>query len=159
MAEQDGSVEEVQKNGKFFFENDGVYEGDYIELTPEVDGEDATDPAENEEEQEAKAPVVRKRHGKGTYSEKGNTYEGEWVSDKMDGKGKFTYASKAVYNGQWVDNKYHGSGKYTWPDGSSYEGNWECNTMHGEGLYTTVEGHKFKGEYFNGKGNNLVKLL
>ena len=61
------------------------------------------------------------RHGKGTYSERGNTYTGEWEDDKMHGKGKFTYASKAEYDGDWVANQYQGTGKYTWPDGSSYE--------------------------------------
>jgi hypothetical protein len=40
---------------------------------------------------------VIKRHGKGTYSEGSNKYEGDWKEDKMSGVGKFTYASGAVY--------------------------------------------------------------
>lgn len=123
----------------------------------EEEGEEGV--AEEEGEEAVKAPPKRVRHGKGTYTERGNTYTGDWDNDNMQGKGKFTYASKAEYDGDWSDNKYHGTGKYTWPDGSSYEGSWEENTLHGEGIYTDSEGHRFKGEFFNGKGNNLVKLL
>lgn len=141
-------------NGKFFFPNSGTYEGDFKEWA--VVEEDA---GEEEEDAGEKPPARRVRHGKGTYSERGNTYTGDWEDDKMHGKGTFAYASKAVYDGDWLSNQYHGAGKYTWPDGSSYEGSWEENTLHGEGVYTDSEGHRFKGEFFNGKGNNLVKLL
>ena len=41
----------------------------------------------------------------------------------------------------------------------STQGSWEENTLHGDGIYTDAEGHRFKGEFFNGKGNNLVKVL
>lgn len=155
MADENPENEqEVAGNGKFFFPNSGTYDGDYKEwVVAEEDAEEAG------EEAEAKPPPRRVRHGKGTYSERGNTYTGEWEDDKMHGKGKFTYASKTEYDGDWVANQYQGTGKYTWPDGSSYEGSWEENTLHGDGIYTDAEGHRFKGDFFNGKGNNLVKLL
>ena len=108
--------QEVAGNGKFFFPNSGTYDGDYKEWV--VADEDAEEAGE---EAEAKPPPRRVRHGKGTYSERGNTYTGEWEDDKMHGKGKFNYASKAEYDGDWVANQYQGTGKYTWPDGSSYE--------------------------------------
>ena len=119
-------------NGKFFFSNSGTYEGDYKEwVVVEEEAEEGEEDGEIE-----KKPPQRVRHGKGTYEERGNTYTGDWNNDNMEGKGKFTYASKAEYEGDWLSNKYHGTGKYTWPDGSSYEGSWEENAIHGEGIYT-----------------------
>lgn len=29
--------------------------------------------------------------------------------------------------GEWVANKYEGGGKYTWPQGTSYQGQWVDN--------------------------------
>ncbi len=103
-------------SGKFFFPNDAVYEGEYKELAADED-----EAAEAEGEEEVEKQPTRLRHGTGTYTEMGNTYQGAWEEDKMTGQGKFSYASKAVYEGQWKENKYDGEGKYTWPDGSSYE--------------------------------------
>ena len=113
-------------NGKFFFPNSGTYEGDFKEWAVEESPEDEVG------DDEEKAPPKRVRHGKGTYSERGNTYTGDWVDDKMHGKGKFSYASKAEYEGDWVDNKYQGTGKYTWPDGSSYEVSFNWLTDSGD---------------------------
>ena len=53
---------------------------------------------------------------------------GLFEQDAMHGKGIFKYASGAVYEGDWVMNKYEGIGKYTWPNNTSYEGEWLNNT-------------------------------
>lgn len=57
----------------------------------------------------------------GVYRTGDYSYEGEWVDDKMQGEGKFQFASGAVYSGSWRSNKYEGHGQYTWPDGKRYE--------------------------------------
>ena len=35
----------------------------------------------------------------------GGRYEGEWVDDKINGKGKSIYANNNVYEGDWVDGR------------------------------------------------------
>ena len=119
----DGSVYEgeykagkKEGRGKYTSACGDVYEGEYKELAADED-----EAAEAEGEEEVEKQPTRLRHGTGTYTEMGNTYQGAWEEDKMTGQGKFSYASKAVYEGQWKENKYDGEGKYTWPDGSSYE--------------------------------------
>ena len=46
----------------------------------------------------------------------GGTYEGEYVEDKKNGKGKYTYPNKDVYKGEWKDNLRHGQGTYSYKD-------------------------------------------
>ena len=44
-------------------------------------------------------------------------YDGEWISNKMHGKGVFTWADNRKYEGEYFDDKKHGYGIFTWPDG------------------------------------------
>ena len=38
-----------------------------------------------------------------------------------------------MYEGEWLNNKIHGKGKYAWADGRIYLGDWIENKMHGYG--------------------------
>ena len=40
----------------------------------------------------------------------GETYEGDWADNKMEGKGIFTFVSGGTYEGDFVDGKFHGKG-------------------------------------------------
>lgn len=66
----------------------------------------------------------------GTYKHGDYVYVGEFWEDKIQGQGKFTYASGSYYEGTWYDGKYHGKGKYCWPDGRSYEVRYHA-VLHG----------------------------
>lgn len=39
-----------------------------------------------------------------TYSD-GRVYEGSWVNDERNGRGKMTYSDGSVYNGYWSDGQ------------------------------------------------------
>lgn len=67
---------------------------------------------------------MRYRDGSGVYSDGVESYDGEWVKDRMEGNGKFTFATGATYEGGFVDNKFDGEGVYRWKDGAVYEGSW-----------------------------------
>ena len=41
------------------------------------------------------------KEGQGTYKQFDWSYTGAWVADKIEGAGKFTYASGATYEGDW----------------------------------------------------------
>jgi hypothetical protein len=51
------------------------------------------------------------------------TYTGEFVENKMHGKGKFTYKDGSVYVGGFAEGLKHGKGKLSHKDGSGLEGN------------------------------------
>ena len=101
---------------------------------------------------------VKMRHGRGVYIDgaaEEQTYEGEWLEDKMEGRGTFRYASGAKYEGEFTGNKYHGHGIFTFPDGAVYEGPFKENQMHGLGKFTDATGVVWSGKFYNGAGPGL----
>merc|ERR1719197_291289 len=82
---------------------------------------------------------VKKRQGKGTFTDGAETYVGEWKDDDMHGAGTFTFASGAVFEGNFVGNEFSGAGTYKFTDGATYEGAWKQNKMHGKGVYVDAE--------------------
>lgn len=108
--------------------------------------------------------------GKMVFSNK-DIYEGEWVDDKMEGEGSYTYdKSKDIYSGSWKAGKKHGKGFYeyskdksklsgNWSEGqfitgswdmksyAVYEGTFEYQKPIGKGAYKFVGGLTQKGEY------------
>jgi hypothetical protein len=54
-------------------------------------------------------------------------YEGEWVNDKLEGKGTMIYPSGKIYEGSWAADIRHGEGKMTYPSGAVREGVWLNN--------------------------------
>jgi hypothetical protein len=63
---------------------------------------------------------VKQRDGEGTYTNGPEEYTGQWVDDRMEGRGKHTFSSGAVYEGELVNNMFEGTGTYRFPDGSTY---------------------------------------
>ena len=84
-------------------------------------------------------------------------YEGDWVDDKQEGFGRYTFTSGAVYSGEWKAGKMHGKGKIVNADGTSYEGDWENSLMHGEGLYIDAENMKWAGIFINGSYESKIQ--
>ena len=52
------------------------------------------------------------KHGKGIEYYKNGTvkYEGEYINDKYEGKGKYFYENGDFYIGEFLDNMSHGKG-------------------------------------------------
>ena len=99
--------------------------------------------------------VDDKMTGKGTFTWKnGDKYEGDWVDGKRTGKGTFTWKDGDKYEGDWVDSKRTGKGIYIWPDGNKYEGDFVDINRHGKGIFTYSDGSKLIGNFFDG---NFVK--
>ena len=87
----------------------------------------------------------------------GETYEGDWVEDKMHGHGRYQFTSGAVYTGEWVKNKMDGKGSLINPDGTSYEGEWSNGLMHGEGSYVDDQRCRWEGIFMNGSYDSKVQ--
>ena len=45
-------------------------------------------------------------------------------------------AEHCYCEGNWMADKRNGVGKYTYVNGDTYEGDWENNLRHGHGVYT-----------------------
>lgn len=90
----------------------------------------------------------------------GDTYEGEWSDDKAHGKGVYTHTDGAKYEGDWKDDKQDGFGKETWPDSAYYEGEYKQGKKSGHGIFRWNDGSMYEGFFFNnninGKGNNFI---
>jgi hypothetical protein len=84
-----------------------------------------------------------KRHGLGRYKYRsGDIYEGQFLNGQRNGKGEYllilgiyTGVDKKVVIGDWKDNMLHGEGKNFWPDGDKYEGEFKNDQKEGYGIY------------------------
>jgi hypothetical protein len=77
----------------------------------------------------------------------GAIYAGEWLDDKFDGQGTYSFRDGKKYTGQFRNNKRNGEGTFTWPDGARYVGGYKDDIRNGRGTFTYPNGTKFVGEY------------
>lgn len=92
-----------------------------------------------------------RRTGKGSITwPNGDSYEGDFLSDKLSGSGIYTFKSGDVYEGEFLDGKKNGKGKYTSFDGSYYEGDFKDDYRHGNGKLVTSDGGVYEGEFVKG---------
>ena len=92
-----------------------------------------------------------RRSGKGSITWKnGDSYEGDFLADRLSGRGVYRFKSGDVYEGDFVDGKKHGEGKYTSFDGGYYEGGFENDLRHGKGKLVTSDGAVYEGEFESG---------
>ena len=88
MAQGDWVDGKMHGNGRYWYEDGGVYDGQWIDS---------------------------KMHGRGVYTfANGNRYEGDWVEDLKDGHGTLTYVNGEVYTGYWKNDKTDGKGTLTY---------------------------------------------
>ena len=99
-----------------------------------------------------------RRTGKGAITwQNGDSYEGDFLADKLSGQGIYTFKSGDVYEGEFVDGKKHGKGKYTSFDGSYYDGEFKNDLRHGKGKLVTGDGGVYEGDFERGvKSGNGV---
>ncbi|CAG9318571.1 unnamed protein product [Blepharisma stoltei] len=92
------------------------------------------------------------RHGFGVQLwNDGSRYDGFWLNDKANLKGRLIHGDGDVYEGEWKDDKAHGFGVYVYMDGARYEGYWKDDKQHGEGTETWPDGARYQGEYAGGQ--------
>jgi hypothetical protein len=80
------------------------------------------------------------------------TYDGAYVDGKKNGVGKMTFRNGDVYHGEWVDNKMEGEGTYTYAKTKDiYSGSWVGGLKSGQGVYEYGgDKSKMSGKWDNG---------
>lgn len=91
-------------------------------------------------------------HGKAAYAT-GDTYDGEFLDGKRNGKGIYTWANGAKFDGDYNQNS-RSYGKLTYPDGSFYVGHYKDNKNNGFGTRKYANGDVYTGHWINGKKHN-----
>jgi hypothetical protein len=65
----------------------------------------------------------------------GDRYEGEFLEDRKEGKGVYSYGRGPWvgerYEGDWLADQRQGYGTYRWPTGDLYSGPWEADRPTG----------------------------
>lgn len=54
----------------------------------------------------------------------------------------------SVYEGEFLNNRMHGRGKWTGIYGDAFEGDWQCGRKHGCIIETTLEGEVRKSLWY-----------
>lgn len=72
-------------------------------------------------------------------------YEGWWINDTLNGKGRSISGDGAIYDGQWKNGKRHGTGK-TQKGGVIYKGDFFNGKRHGQGKYSYADKSTYEGE-------------
>ena len=89
----------------------------------------------------------------------GNKYEGDFIDNKMEGKGKMYYNTDPwkgdIYEGSFKNDQPEGKGIYYWNNGNRYEGDFINNKKEGNGIFYHKDGKrdigKFKNDIYMGK--------
>jgi hypothetical protein len=115
------------------------------------------------------------RHGTGTFTwtsgaQAGDVYEGNWVANKMHGKGYvhnhkngFMYFGEfshdkfcgsgslnlpfGKYSGDFREGQMHGYGEMKYKNGQIYTGDWREGRMCGRGMFQFANGDQYDGEF------------
>ena len=77
-------------------------------------------------------------------------YEGQWVNDKKEGKGIFTWPTGGQYEGDFKNNRKNGEGVYS--NGSQYTGGWKDNYYHGKGVMIYLTASSTAASMEHGQG-------
>ena len=105
--------------------------------------------------------VMSRRHGNGVCTfikPKGETYEGQWKQDVMNGLGKYIISSKHYYYGNMANDKFNGRGKLVTPDGWM-EGNFKDGFPDGFiKQFVKLENQMTEGQWIEGKREGKFKL-
>ena len=97
-----------------------------------------------------------KRWGTGKLVTNRIIYEGEFVNDKINGKGRIKFLKSGIeYEGTFINDNIEGYGKFKWINGDVYEGEVKNNKMHGNGIYHYKNGKIFKGLFENGQISHI----
>jgi hypothetical protein len=88
----------------------------------------------------------------------GDTYQGAWRDNNMNGKGKYRWINGEVYEGDWIDGKRSGHGIQTWPGGEVYQGQWSNHKRNGKGNLTLPNIALYEGEFADDNYHGLGSI-
>lgn len=98
------------------------------------------------------------KHGKGSFFyANGDSYEGDWVSNKKHGMGYYKYANGDQYMGEFWQAKKNGRGVYQFFSGDIYEGEYRNGLMDGTGNYQYADGSYYIGDFSQGMRHGTGK--
>ena len=104
--------------------------------------------------------IDSKREGKGGLKTKRVEYEGEFKNNKFNGKGKLKFLEEGhEYEGEFKNNEINGMGIFKWKNGEIYEGEMTNGRMNGYGKYKYKNGIVYEGTFVNGIKEGLGKLI
>ena len=90
------------------------------------------------------------KNGQGYLIRDEGTYTGNWLNDKLHGKGKMVWVNGDSYEGEYKEDLRNGYGRMIFKNGDIYEGNFLNGQMHGKGKYIWKNGEIFEGNFKNG---------
>jgi hypothetical protein len=94
--------------------------------------------------------VADRRDGKGTFTYKdGTRCEGQFTNDQLTGFGRCTYKTGDRYEGLFQNNQRQGVGKFFYADGTICEGRFDRDALNGVGRCTFPNGNRYEGGFVN----------
>ncbi len=91
------------------------------------------------------------KHGYGILIGKDAKYEGNFIKDEMEGRGKMEWDNGDIYEGEFIKGCKEGYGIIKFGNRDIYEGNFVNNLMHGPGIYKWATGEIYKGNFMHGQ--------
>ena len=85
-------------------------------------------------------------------------YEGDFVDEEWNGKGKLFYANGNIYEGDFIDGTLTGKGKLIYANGNIYEGDFIDDGATGKGKYTFANGNIYEGDFIDGEPTGYGKF-
>ncbi|MFY7728144.1 MAG: MORN repeat-containing protein [Flavobacterium sp.] len=100
-----------------------------------------------------------KQHGTGTFEQGSVKYVGDFVNDRLEGKGTLTnQLDGSIYVGDFVRDEFEGNGNLIKSNGDKYVGEFKKGKLHGNGTYTWMNGDVYTGEHADGLRNGNGKM-
>ena len=131
-----------------------IYEGNWIDGTPEGIGTDST--PDGEVYTGTFQSGLRDGHGELTLPD-GSQYVGGFSQGTRAGEGTLRDAS-GLFRGQWLDDLPEGFGEFHGNDGSTYRGMWERGLKSGYGSYIRANGYRYEGDWSAGKPDGFGEM-
>src|SRR5689334_2223312 len=78
-------------------------------------------------------------------------YEGGCNEHTELAEGKGSAKGANSYEGDFVKGRPDGKGVYVWEDGSRLDGSFKDGKAHGTGKYVSAKGVRYEGEFISGK--------
>jgi hypothetical protein len=82
-------------------------------------------------------------------------YEGECDERTEMAQGKGEAKGADTYVGEFVKGKPDGKGFYTWEKGGRLDGSFKEGKAHGPGVYVSAKGARYEGNFIKGKLEGL----
>ena len=98
-------------------------------------------------------------YGKFKYATIGEVYEGYFANNKKQGIGKYLYSNGDIYNGYYSDDLRNGFGIIKFNNGDWYEGMFVKDIRHGIGIYFEKKGEEYYlGEWVEDKKEGVATI-